>query len=55
MVTHQPKGGMCGACAYRLRVCDHLDFTKMQPIGKYPDGTIVVKCTEFIKRITEGM
>lgn len=52
MITYQPKGGMCGVCIHLSRNCGLLNFSEMQRIGKYPDGTIVVKCTDF-KRVKD--
>lgn len=48
-ITHQPKGGMCGTCINRFRDCSYLIFSRMKKIGKYSDGTIVVKCTAWEK------
>ncbi|MGJ8523353.1 hypothetical protein R84981_002050 [Carnimonas sp. R-84981] len=44
---YQPKGSMCLACARHRDDCSSLEFARMRPITKYPDGVIAVKCTEF--------
>ena len=51
MKKHQPKGGMCAVCVHKKEDCSHLSFKTMKPIKTYPDGTIIVKCTSFIKDI----
>jgi hypothetical protein len=45
-----PKGFMCAVCVHRDRVCNHLRFDEMIPMGK-PDkeGYQEVKCEEFVK------
>ena len=43
----QPKGSMCFACVKIDDDCSGLDFKSMPVIDTYPDGTQVVKCTEF--------
>jgi len=45
-----PKGGMCVGCTHFSRSCNHLDFRNMPPIERSPDGVVVVKCTEYVKR-----
>ncbi|MGJ8515289.1 hypothetical protein R84865_002237 [Carnimonas sp. R-84865] len=49
-MKHQPKGSMCLACARHRDDCSKLDFARMRPITRYPDGVIAVKCTEFEER-----
>jgi hypothetical protein len=48
--THQPRMAMCMGCAHKLQDCSHLDFSKMEPIREYLDGTVQVRCTGFERR-----
>lgn len=48
-VTHRPKGRMCMNCIHAKEGCG-LRFEEMKPIGKDADGTIVVACTNYIKK-----
>lgn len=49
-MTHIPKGSMCLVCNNRTsKTCGSLDFAAMKPLKKYPDGTVVVKCSSFDK------
>lgn len=45
----QPRGSMCMACAKAEDDCSHLAFADMPVIDKYADGTLVVRCTEFVR------
>lgn len=48
-MSHQPKGSMCQVCSKRLDSCAGLDFSAMQVIKVYPDGTKAVKCSSFLR------
>lgn len=47
----QPKGGMCIQCVKKAQNCGQLPFEKMKVIFIYPDGTKVVKCTEYVNQL----
>jgi hypothetical protein len=51
MPDHQPKGSMCTACKHRNGPCNHLPFHAMPVTEKLPDGTRVVICSHFERRI----
>lgn len=40
---------MCCECKHALEKCNHLQFHKMQVIGKFKDGYKEVKYSEFDK------
>lgn len=45
--THQPKGGMCGTCAWQQRNCEALLFEAMPVIGvDTATWANIVRCTE---------
>ena len=50
MMKHQPKGGMCAACKHRDRKCGHLPFERMPPMQRWPDGLVIVRCTDYQRR-----
>jgi hypothetical protein len=51
-MIHQPKGGMCAACAHAHRNCSDLPFKDMAPIQR--DGnTVIVRCTDFKRPVGE--
>ena len=47
MSTHQPKAGLCMACAKRRHDCSGLPFATMPVLHTYSDGVTVVKCTAY--------
>ena len=49
----QPKGGMCTTCEYSKRDCSHLPFAYMRPIKKHKDGTVIVLCSDFKRKLGE--
>jgi hypothetical protein len=45
---YTPKGSMCNRCAYELKDCSGLDFTKMKVIEVSHDAECnIVKCDKF--------
>lgn len=50
-ITHRPKGGMCATCKKIAQRCDHLQFEEMKPIGADHDGTVIVKCDGYVKKV----
>jgi hypothetical protein len=50
-VTHQPKGGMCGACKNQNKDCSKLPFKTMPKIETH-GYAVIVRCLEF-KRADE--
>jgi hypothetical protein len=47
--SHQPKGGMCAACAWARRNCEGLKFEAMPVIGKdESNGAKIVRCTDYL-------
>jgi len=46
-----PHQLMCEKCQYLKRNCDHLKFDQMKPVGEYSGVSILVKCTDYKKRI----
>lgn len=55
-ITHRPKGRMCIECRFytEFNHCEYLSFSKMRPIGKDKDGTVIVKCDAFERKQKEG-
>lgn len=49
-MTHQPKGGMCTACAHRHSDCSALPFHAMPVIKQYQDGVKAVRCEQFKRK-----
>lgn len=48
-ISYRPSGSMCKVCTRFFLNCSELDFSKMQKMKTDNDGTIVVKCIEFVK------
>lgn len=46
MITYQPKGSMCAACAKKLEDCSKLDF-KAMPVMVKLGSVRIVKCIKF--------
>ena len=49
MINHRPSGRMCASCDKRFNNCSNLDFSQMRIIRKDKDGSLVVKCSEYVK------
>lgn len=48
-MNYRPSGKMCARCVHiDNRDCSRLPFAKMRPMKTDKDGTVVVKCSEFI-------
>ena len=48
-MKHRPSGRMCASCDKRFNNCSNLDFSQMRIIRKDKDGSLVVKCSEYVK------
>jgi len=46
-MTHRPHQRRCSICTKLSSNCDHLNFSKMEPIGGYANIIILVKCSDF--------
>lgn len=49
-IGYRPSGSMCMVCAKHPHDCGLLVFSQMPQMKRDPDGTIVVKCTEFRRK-----
>jgi hypothetical protein len=50
IAPYQPKGGMCGTCAWRASNCAGLPFAAMPVIGRdQATGAKIVRCTEHLR------
>jgi len=48
-MNHRPSGSMCAACKHLdVRDCSSLPFKGMPVMKTDKDGTVVVKCVEFV-------
>ena len=47
MTEFVPRGFMCAGCTKKFQKCNHLNFSEMPPIKKYPDNVVEVRCLEF--------
>lgn len=46
---------MCVSCKWAKFNCSGFDFKHMPVIGKDQDGTVIVRCTEFVKTPFDGI
>lgn len=51
-MLHIPNGLTCCGCAHAYRLCNHLKFSEMKVIVRYPEEQlIVVKCIDYVKKV----
>ncbi len=50
-MSYIPKGGMCSTCKSMNNDCRSLLFESMPVIKAYKDGTLVVKCTSWERKL----
>lgn len=50
-MNHIPKGGMCSTCKHMNHDCRSLRFDEMPVVKVYKDGTRVVRCTGWARRL----